>query len=507
MKQIILIILDGWGYSEKKEGNAIYEAHTPCFDSLLATSAHTVLFSSSESVGLPDGQMGNSEVGHLNIGAGRIVMQDLVKISKAIDSQEFYKKETLQSFLNKIKNNTLHIMGLVSDGGVHSHNSHLYAVLKAAKTYGIKKCCIHAFLDGRDTPPKSGINYIHELETFLTQERCGKIATIMGRYYAMDRDRRWDRISKAYDAIVLGNGAFTKNPLDAIEYSYKNNLSDEFMLPTVVVNNSDKPNGRISDGDGVFFFNFRADRARQLTESLTQETFTSFERQEVKKIHFLSMTKYAEHFNLPMVFLPNNLDMILAEVLEKNNIPNFRIAETEKYAHVTYFFNGGNEKIFKGEERVLIPSPKVSTYDLKPEMSAYEVTERIITEIKNKKFPLIIVNFANVDMVGHSGKIEPTIKAIEALDTCLSKIINELKPINGKALITADHGNAEMMIDIHGEPHTAHTTNPVPFILFDPEWNGSLRKDGSLQDIAPTILDMMGIEKPKEMTGTSLKKK
>ena len=505
MKPVVLIILDGWGHSEKKTGNAINEAHTPCYDALLTTSSHTLISTSAEAVGLPEGQMGNSEVGHLNIGAGRIVCQDFVKISHAIQTGEFYKNQTIQNFFQKIKTNALHLMGLVSDGGVHSHESHLYAILTAAKSFGIKNVYVHAFLDGRDTPPKSALTYIKRLEAFITKEDGIKIATIMGRYYAMDRDRRWDRIHKAYDAIVQASGPGAKNAVSVIESSYQKQITDEFIIPTVIVDHCNQPIAKLNNGDGVFYFNFRADRARQLTESLTQENFTDFKREAVKKIQFISMTKYAEHYNLPMAFLPDNLDMILGEVLEKNNIPNLRIAETEKYAHVTFFFNGGKEKVFRGEERVLIPSPSVATYDLKPEMSSYEITDRIVHEIKNKHFPLIIVNFANVDMVGHSGKVAPTIKAIEAVDACLCRIINELKPLNGKALITSDHGNAEMMIDENGEPHTAHTTNPVPFILFDPEWKGNLKTNGSLQDIAPTILDIMNIPKPSQMTGNSLR--
>ncbi len=505
MNKNFLLILDGWGYRKEKEGNAILLANTPNFDYLMKNYPWTLLNASGESVGLPEGQMGNSEVGHLNIGSGRIVYQEITRINKAIKDGSFFKNKTLLEAMKRGKEKALHLMGLLSDGGVHSHQEHLYALLKMAKDEGVKNVYIHAFMDGRDTPPDSGKDYIKKLMEKIDEIGIGKIATISGRYYAMDRDKRWDRTKLAYDAMVLGKGVMEKNPYEAILNSYKNGITDEFIKPTVILENGD-PVKTMENGESAIFFNFRADRARQITMALNEEDFSFFEREKKVKLHFFTFTEYEASFPYPICFPPETLKNILAEVLAQHKLKNLRIAETEKYAHVTFFFNGGVEKVFPGERRILIPSPKVATYDLKPEMSVYEITERLLKEIDEDIDDVFIINFANADMVGHTGVLEAAIKAIEAVDECLGKLYEKVKSIEGNLIVTADHGNADMMIDpVTKEPFTAHTTNPVPFILITPQGKKYKLKDGgALCDISPTLLELMKIEKPIEMTGESL---
>jgi 2,3-bisphosphoglycerate-independent phosphoglycerate mutase len=504
----MLIILDGWGISAKKKGNAVFLAKTPFLDKLKEEYPGTQLLCSGEAVGLPDGIMGNSEVGHLNIGAGRVVYQDLLRIDKAISNGEFFKNEMLNSVISKVKANdsALHLMGLVSDGGVHSQLEHLFALLDMAKKKKVSKVYIHAILDGRDTPPDSGVGYIEKLQNRITDKNFGAIATICGRFYAMDRDKRWDRVEKAYHLYTLGEATCEKDPVEAVKSAYQRDETDEFVRPIVITDKDEKPLGFLHDNDGVVFFNFRADRAREITKALTDPAFESFERKCFPKLcEFVCMTLYDEKFTLPLAFPPIHLDEILGEVISKNGLHQLRIAETEKYAHVTYFFNGGEEKPFPLEDRCLIPSPReVSTYDLKPEMSAHLVANEVLSRLKSKKYNLIVLNFANMDMVGHTGFLDAAIKAAEAVDECVGRIIAELKKQEGVAMITADHGNAEQMIADNGNPYTAHTLNPVPFILVDDNRLGSSLKPGSLGDIAPTILHIMGIDKPDRMTGKSL---
>ncbi len=513
-RPVVLIILDGWGINPKKEGNAIALAKPPVYNSLLTKYPHTVLDASGETVGLPDGQMGNSEVGHLNIGAGRVVYQDLTRIDLSIKISDFYLNNAFLDAIKKAKEkgSALHLLGLVSDGGVHSHIHHLFALLKMAKDEGLKNVFIHAFLDGRDTPPKSGIKYLQTLEKRLKEIGIGKIATISGRYYAMDRDKRWDRVEKAYNAMVIGEGEKNSSSVKAIEDSYEKGVTDEFILPTVIVDEKDKPAALIQDNDSVIFFNFRADRAREITTALSAKDFSEFHRKEKPELSsFVTMTVYNEEFNLPAAFPPVRLTNILGEVISKAGLKQLRISETEKYAHVTYFFNGGDEKAFEGEDRMLIPSPRdIPTYDKKPEMSAYEVTDEVIKQINSKKYAFIVLNYANADMVGHTGVLDAAIKAVETVDECLGKVLKAVEENNGVAIITSDHGDADQMIDYEtGQPHTAHTMNPVPFIVinnvgvqnFEPL---QLREKGIFADIAPTILELMDISKPVDMTGVSL---
>jgi 2,3-bisphosphoglycerate-independent phosphoglycerate mutase len=504
----MLIILDGWGINTQQKGNAVYLAKTPFLDKLEKEYPVTQLLCSGEAVGLPEGIMGNSEVGHLNIGAGRVVYQDLLRIDKAINNGEFFKNETFNSLISKINANdsALHLMGLVSDGGVHSQLEHLFALLDMAREKGVTKVYIHAILDGRDTPPDSGFGYIEKLQKHIVDKNIGAIATICGRFYAMDRDNRWDRVEKAYRLYTLGEATCEKNPVEAVKNAYQRGETDEFVLPVVITDKDDQPFGLLKHNDGVVFFNFRADRAREITRALTDPTFDSFERKFYPNLcEFVSMTLYDEKFTLPMAFPPIHLDEILGEVLSKKGLHQLRIAETEKYAHVTYFFNGGEEKPFPLEDRCLIPSPReVSTYDLKPEMSAYLVTKEVLLRLKSKKYDALMLNFANMDMVGHTGILEAAIMAVEAVDECMKQIVNEVRTQGGVVLITADHGNAEFMTADNGHPHTAHTLNPVPLILVDDTRRGSSLKPGSLGDIAPTILHIMGIDKPARMTGKSL---
>ncbi|RMG58393.1 MAG: 2,3-bisphosphoglycerate-independent phosphoglycerate mutase [Deltaproteobacteria bacterium] len=504
---LALIVLDGWGFREDGDTNAIRLANTPFYDSLVERFPHTLIHASEERVGLPAGQMGNSEVGHLNIGAGRVVYQEIVRINKAIETGEFFRNPVFLDVMQKARDRrkALHLIGLVSDGGVHSMNTHLYALVRMARDVGVERIFIHALLDGRDTPPRSGAGYLEELLEELRRIGAGQVATVMGRYYGMDRDNRWERTERAYRAIVFGEGRRAEDPVRAVLDSYEEDVTDEFAEPVVIVRDG-APVGTIEKNDSVIFFNFRADRARQLTRALALPRFDRFDRGEFLEPAYACMTLYDETFDLPVAFPPHSMKNILAEVFAKHGIRNLRIAETEKYAHVTYFFNGGEEKVFEHERRILIPSPSVPTYDLKPEMSAYEVADRAVSELKSGEVDVMILNFANPDMVGHTGVLEAAVKAIEAVDRNLEKVVTCVHALGGVALITADHGNAEIMVDPEtGQPHTAHTTNPVPFIVADPEWKGRLKEDRALEDIAPTMLNILGIPIPPEMTGQDIR--
>jgi 2,3-bisphosphoglycerate-independent phosphoglycerate mutase len=504
---IILMILDGYGLSDKKEGNAILAAKTPNLDRLFSTYPHSILEASGMSVGLPEGQMGNSEVGHLNIGAGRIVYQDLTRISKSIRDGDFFRNVTLIRAIENAKKNdsSLHLMGLLSDGGVHSHNTLLYALLELAKKHGLSKVFVHAFLDGRDVPPKSALSYIADAEKKM-KELGGKFATISGRYFAMDRDKRWDRVEKAYDAMTMGTGAFAESAVVAVQNAYERGENDEFIIPTVItgnrkisINNVRVP--VISDNDSVIFFNFRSDRAREITRALTSDNFSDFNRKIHPCTHFVCMTQYDETFNLPVAFPPESLKNILADILSKEHLQQLRLAETEKYAHVTFFFNGGREEPVKGEKRILVPSPKVATYDMQPEMSAYPVTDEVEKAVSSGNYDVIILNYANLDMVGHTGVFDAAVSAVETIDNCIGRVEKAVRAAGGLLILTADHGNAEQMLDGSGGIQTAHTCDPVPFIFCE---TSARVRNGILADIAPTLLEILGIEKPAEMTGESL---
>ena len=505
---VALIILDGWGCREELEGNAVALADTPFFDRLWDGFPRTRIHASEERVGLPPGQMGNSEVGHLNLGAGRVVYQDLVRISKSIRTGEFLRNPVLCAAMDAARDRgkALHLVGLLSDGGVHSLHTHLYALLRMAKEHGLPRVCVHPIFDGRDTPPESGIDHLKALLAETRAIGAGEVATVVGRYYAMDRDNRWDRVERAYRAMVRGEGKLRADPVAAVAESYAAGKTDEFIEPVVIVRDG-APVGRIAPGDSLVFFNYRADRAREITRSLTQEGFDKFPRPERLGLTYACMTAYDETFRLPVAFPPQTLDRILAGTLAEAGLRNLRIAETEKYAHVTYFFNGGEEKVYPGETRVLIPSPSVPTYDLKPEMSAYEVGERAEAEVASGKHDLMILNFANGDMVGHTGVLPAAIQAIGAVDRSLQRVVEKVWEVGGVALVTADHGNAEQMIDPKtGGPFTAHTTNLVPLVLADPKARGArLRKDRALEDIAPTILNLLSVPVPAEMTGTDVR--
>lgn len=500
------MILDGFGYSESSNGNAIRVAGIPFVLGLKKEYPHTLVGASGMDVGLPQGQMGNSEVGHLNIGAGRIVYQELTRITKDIDDGGFFEKqELIDAMENAKKNGTkLHTYGLVSDGGVHSHNEHLYALLKMAKQRGLDNVYIHCFMDGRDVPPDSGLGYIEQLEAKIKEIGIGQIATVMGRYYAMDRDNRFERVQKAYTAMVNAEGLHAASAVQAMRQSYDKGEMDEFVKPTVVMKGPE-PVATIGAGDSIVFFNFRPDRAREITRTFIDKDFNGFER-EYFDVHYVCMTQYDKTFeNVHVVYKPQSLENTFGEYLAKNGKRQFRIAETEKYAHVTFFFNGGVEKPNEGEDRFLIPSPKVATYDLKPEMSAYEVADEAVKHIESGEYDVMILNFANPDMVGHTGVLEAAVKAVTAVDACVSKVVGAILKMGGEVLITADHGNSEKMFDENGGPFTAHTTNPVPLILVGERFKGSrLMSGGRLADLAPTLLDMMGLEKPAEMTGHSL---
>ena len=502
-----LIILDGWGDNPNPEANAIKQAHTPYLDSLFANYPHATLLCSGEAVGLPEGQMGTSEVGHLNIGSGRVVYQSLVRISKALREGEFKRNPVFLDLVNYTvkEGRPLHLMGLVSPGGVHSHTEHLYGLIQLAKEMGIKEVYIHAFLDGRDTPPSSALEYLEELEKVCLEKGIGRIATVGGRYYAMDRDKRWDRVEKGYAAMVYGEGDEADSAIQAVKNSYAKDVTDEFMIPAVITR-SGKPVGVIKPGDPVIFFNFRPDRAREITRAFVDPDFNGFNRRNgYLKPYFVCMTQYDETLKTPLLFPPEEkMKNILAEVLGNHGLKQLRIAETEKYAHVTFFFNGGEETPYPLEDRILIPSPKVATYDLQPEMSAIPVTDAVLKEIADDKYDVIIMNYANCDMVGHTGVQAAAQKAVETIDQCLSKVIPAILNKGGAVIITADHGNAEQMLDYQsGEPYTAHTTLPVPVIIAGVKPPYQV-KNGILADLAPTILEMAEIPKPVEMTGTSL---
>lgn len=507
-KPVVLMVLDGYGLNEKTEGNAIAMANTPVMDKLMAEYPFVKGNASGLAVGLPDGQMGNSEVGHMNIGAGRIIYQDLTRITKDIEDGTFFEnKVLLQAIENCKKNNSdLHLWGLLSDGGVHSHNSHLYGLLEMAKKNGLKNVYVHAFLDGRDTPPASGKDYVQQLEDKMKEIGVGKIASLSGRYYAMDRDNNWDRVKLAYDSLVTGEGVKATDAVKAVEDSYANDKTDEFLLPTVITDENGQPLSLVKDGDSVIFFNFRPDRAREITRAFCDDKFTGFER-DFLKLTYVCFKDYDETIpNKLVAFEKEEIKNTFGEFLAAHGKKQLRLAETEKYAHVTFFFNGGVEDPNVDEFRLLVNSPKdVATYDLKPEMSAPEVGMDLVEAIKSDKYDVIVINFANPDMVGHTGVIPAAVKAVERVDSLVGDAVQAVKDVDGVLFICADHGNAEKMIDYEtGAPHTAHTTNPVPFILVnaDPSWK--LREGGCLADIAPTLIEVMGMEQPKEMTGKSL---
>jgi 2,3-bisphosphoglycerate-independent phosphoglycerate mutase len=505
-RPVALIILDGFGLRANNHGNAVALANKPNFDLLWATFPHTTLTASGEAVGLPEGQMGNSEVGHLNIGAGRIVYQDLTRISKSIRDHEFYENSTLLGAIRHAKANDkkLHLYGLLSDGGVHSHIAHLFALLELAKKEGLERVYIHAFLDGRDVSPDSAVGYLTQLQSKIEELGVGQVATIQGRYYAMDRDKRWERTEKSYRAMVYGDGPTSVDPIAAVKESYERSVFDEFVMPTVIVGAEGKPVGLVESEDAVIFFNFRPDRAIQLSNVFTNEDFRGFDRGPnfPKNLYFVCMTLFAETVGGFVAYKPKELDNTLGEVLVQNGKKQLRIAETEKYPHVTFFFSGGRDHVLEGETRILINSPKVATYDLQPEMSIYEVTEALVKEVNAEHHDAIILNFANADMVGHSGMLEPTIKAVEAVDECLGRVVDAVTAKGGVCIIIADHGNADMVIDDNGRPFTAHTTNPVPCIVT--EAGHTLRDGGILADVAPTILTLMQLPQPVQMTGKSL---
>jgi 2,3-bisphosphoglycerate-independent phosphoglycerate mutase len=527
-KPLVLTILDGWGYRAETKANAIALARKPTYDRLLREYPNTLIHTSGPYVGLPEGQMGNSEVGHLNIGAGRIVHMDITRIDLMIQNGELFSHPVLLDAMKHARTGErrLHLFGLISDGGVHSQQAHLYALLKMAKENGLDRVFVHAFMDGRDTLPTNGAGYLEQLQRKMREYNCGKIATVNGRYYAMDRDRRWERIAKAYNAMVFAEaeGGKQSDPMQGMKDSYNKGVTDEFVLPFVCTDSRGQALATIRDDDSCICFNFRADRVRQITRAFTRNSGlnekggsdlpgavdldNTIPRDRVpKNLHYTCMTQYDKNFSLPVVIPPESMANILANVMGGLNMRNLRVAETEKYAHVTYFFNGGVEQPFPGEDRVMVPSPKVATYDLKPEMSASGIADAVVKATEDGTFDVVIVNFANADMVGHSGKIDPTVKAVETVDACLGRIESAIRAKGGAMLITADHGNAELMIDpATGGPHTAHTTNPVPFIVVaENSGQFTLKPNGSLRDISPTVLGMLGAEEPKEMTGADLR--
>ena len=505
-KVTMLMILDGFGDNKNKDGNAIKLANTPNIDKLMKKYPNTDIFTSGLHVGLPEGQMGNSEVGHTNIGAGRIVYQELTRITKSIEDGDFFSNPEFIAAIENCKkhNSKLHILGLVSDGGVHSHNRHLYGLLEMAKRRDFENVYVHCFLDGRDTPPASAETYVAELQEKMKEKGVGKIASLSGIFYAMDRDKRWQRVQKCYDALVNGEGEKAGDPIKAIEDSYQKEVFDEFVVPTVICNGNE-PVAKIEENDSVIFFNFRPDRAREITRAIVDPEFDGFETKKMN-LYYVCFTSYDETMpNVHIAFKKEPLKNTFGEVVSEAGLTQLRIAETEKYAHVTFFFNGGEEKQYPGEDRILVPSPKVETYDMKPEMSAYEVTDKVCEALENDKYDVVILNFANTDMVGHTGSLQAAIKAVEAVDECVGKIVKIIEEKQGNLLITADHGNAEQMIDYKtGEPHTAHTTNPVPIILVTANKEYKLKENGKLADLAPTMLDLMEIKQPEEMTGESL---
>lgn len=506
---VALIILDGFALRGERMGNAVAQSNKPNFDRFWNSYPHAQLTASGEAVGLPEGQMGNSEVGHLNIGAGRIVYQSLTRVNVSIREGEFERNETFLNAINHVKKNgtNLHLFGLLSDGGVHSHIQHLFALLKLAAGEGVKNVYVHAFLDGRDVAPQSAGDFIKQTEEKMKEYGVGQFATISGRYYSMDRDKRWERVEKSYRAMVYGEGPAYSNAMDVVEDSYNNGIFDEFVLPSVLKRENGEPVATISDNDAVIFYNFRPDRAIQISNTFTNKDFRSFDRgdKHPQQLNFVCLTHFSETVDGYVAFAPTNLDNTLGEVLSQNNLSQLRIAETEKYPHVTFFMSGGREAEFPGEKRILINSPKVATYDLQPEMSAYEVTDALVKEIEEDNFDAIILNFANPDMVGHSGMLEPTIKAIETVDECLGRIVDLIIKKGGTAIITADHGNADEVVTLEGNPMTAHTTNPVPVIVT--KEGIELREDGILGDLAPTMLELLNVAQPAEMTGKTLLKK
>jgi 2,3-bisphosphoglycerate-independent phosphoglycerate mutase len=505
---VVLVILDGWGYCEEKTGNAIAAAKTPVMESLWTAYPHTLIRTSGKAVGLPEGQMGNSEVGHLNIGAGRVVPQELVRISDAVEDGSILKNPALVKLCEEVKsrNGKLHLIGLCSEGGVHSHVTHLFGLLDLAKSQNISQVCIHAIADGRDTTPKEGVEAIGAIQKYIDDCGVGKIVTISGRYYAMDRDKRWDRVKRAYDVMTQDGAGDGRSAVEVLQASYAEGITDEFVVPLRLAP------GAVEPEDGVIFFNFRPDRARQLTQAFVSPKFNGFERQQITPLSFVTFTQYDPELPVAVAFEPQNLSNILGEVIANHGLKQLRTAETEKYAHVTYFFNGGLEEPFEGEDRELVNSPMVATYDQAPAMSAEAVTEGAIAAIEKRIYSLVVINYANPDMVGHTGQFEPTITALQTVDSCLGRLLESISKAGGTAIITADHGNAETMLDEAGNPWTAHTTNPVPLIVVEGEGakipghgtNVVLRDDGKLADIAPTILEILQLPKPAEMTGQSL---
>ncbi|MDA1184358.1 MAG: 2,3-bisphosphoglycerate-independent phosphoglycerate mutase [Acidobacteria bacterium] len=505
---VVLTILDGWGIREERAGNAIALASTPTYDEMLRRYAHTTLDASGEAVGLPAGQMGNSEVGHMNMGAGRVVYQDLTRIDKLIGDGEFFTNDVLGGLVDRSarEDRALHLIGLVSDGGVHSHQRHLHALIRMAARRHVQRLFVHAITDGRDTSPTSGVRCLHELETCMASEGTGQIATVTGRYYAMDRDKRWERTRLAYDAMTFGDATPTHSATEYLQRNYNSGITDEFLKPAVVVNAHEGPVGTIRAGDSVVFFNFRADRARQLTRALTDPSFVEFERRAAPHVMFGSFTMYDATYDLPVAFVPQAFSGSLAEVLAAGGVPNLRLAETEKYAHVTYFFNCGEERPYPGEDRILIPSAKVPTYDLQPEMSAEGITDALVAAVLERRHKVVVCNFANADMVGHTGKLDATIVAVQVLDRCLARIATAVRRAGGTLIVTSDHGNCERMWDpALDAPHTAHTSNPVPFLISDEGSTVPLRSGGALCDVAPTILGLLGIQPSADMTGRDLR--
>jgi 2,3-bisphosphoglycerate-independent phosphoglycerate mutase len=503
---VVLFVLDGFGVRAEKRDNAIALARTPGFDMFRARYPQTTLAASELRVGLPEGQMGNSEVGHLNLGAGRVVYMDSTRITLAVRQGAIARNPAIVEAMDRVRERgAFHLLGLVSDGGVHSYQEHLEGLLRLARDRGLRRVYVHAFLDGRDTPPASGAGYLEKLQAFLGELGVGKIAVVSGRYYAMDRDKRWDRVEKAWRAMVRGEGVPAEAPVEAVRRSYAQNVTDEFVVP-VVIHEGGRPVATLQEGDSALFFNFRADRARQLTAALTQPAFDGFPRPVFPKLHFVCMTEYDHTFGLPAAFPPEALRNIVADVLAAAGVKNLRIAETEKYAHVTYFFNGGVEKPWPGEDRILVPSAKVATYDLQPEMSAYGIRDKLLEQLAAGTHRVVIGNFANPDMVGHTGVLEAAIKAVEVVDECLGRIVEAVLARQGAVLITADHGNCELMRDpVTGQPHTAHTLNPVPFFLIHEGARGPLREGGALEDVGPTMLGLLGLPQPSEMTGRDLR--
>ncbi len=506
-KPTVLVILDGWGLSDEVQNNAIAMAATPHWDRLWQELPHTCLRTSGPAVGLPSGQMGNSEVGHLNLGAGRVVYQEFTRVSRSIRTGSFFNNHTLTSAVDKaVENGTaVHIIGLLSDGGVHSHESHIHAAIGLAVERGVKNVYVHAFLDGRDTPPKIAEESLRLLESVIDEVQGGQLVSVVGRYYAMDRDNRWERVQQAYDLMTQGKAEFTaESGLAALEAAYARGESDEFVKATVIVTKGSQP-VTMQDGDVVLSMNYRSDRARQFTRAFIEPDFNGFERAYVPKLAaYVSLTEYNKEFDIPVAFPPESLPNSFGEYIASLGFRQLRLAETEKYAHVTFFFNGGIEEPYEGEHRILVPSPKIATYDLQPEMSAAMVTDHLVTAIEGGDYDAIIVNFANTDMVGHTGKLDAAIKAVETIDTCLGRVVAALEKVQGAALITADHGNVEQMLDENsGQVHTAHTTNPVPLVFVGPE-SATLIENGSLSDIAPTLLSIMQLPQPPEMTGRSL---